>query len=59
MLLNGYEVIESQLTATPQEANRVQSRRLNPATHSTIGDALTRYRADYGPDAAIAMGERR
>jgi hypothetical protein len=52
-LSNGDEVIDSQLAATPQEANRVAIMMIASRDAFDIGDTLSCQQAENGEDAAV------
>jgi hypothetical protein len=47
------------MAGTLQEANRVAVMMIVSRDAFDVGDAFIRRRADYGPDATIAIGDRR
>jgi hypothetical protein len=47
------------MAGTLQEATRVAIMMIVSRDAFDVGDALTHRRADYGPDATIAIGDRR
>jgi hypothetical protein len=55
-LSNGNEVLDCQLAATPQEANRVAIMMIASRDAFDIGDTLTCRRADNGADATVVRG---
>ena len=56
ILSNGGEVLDSQLAATPQEANRIAIMMIASRDAFDIGDTLTCRRADDDRDAAVVRG---
>jgi hypothetical protein len=55
-LSNGDEVLDSQVAATPQEANRVAIMMIASRDAFDAGDTLTCRRADEGQSAAVLRG---
>jgi hypothetical protein len=55
-LSNGDEVLDSQVAATPQEANRVAIMMIASRDAFDAGDTLTCRRADEGQSATIVPG---
>jgi hypothetical protein len=55
-LSNGDEVLDSQVAATPQEANRVGIMMLASRDAFDAGDTLTCRRADEGRSATLVPG---
>jgi hypothetical protein len=55
-LSNEGNVLDSQLAATPQEANRVAIMMIASRDAFDIGDTLTCQRAEDGQDAAVVRG---
>jgi hypothetical protein len=56
ILSNWGEVLDTQLAATPQEANRIAIMMIASRDAFDIGDTLTCQRADEGPNAAVVRG---
>jgi hypothetical protein len=52
-LSNGNDVLDTQLAATPQEANRVAIMMIASRDAFDIGDTLTCQQAEDGPNAAV------
>jgi hypothetical protein len=55
-LTNGDEVLDSQVVATPQEANRVAIMMIASRNAFDVGDTLTCRRADEGQSATVLPG---
>ncbi len=55
-LSNGDDVLDSQVAATPQEANRVAIMMIASRDAFDAGDTLTCRRADDGRDAPLVPG---
>ena len=55
-LANGDEVLDSQVAATPQEANRVAIMMIASRDAFDVGDTLTCRRADEGQSATVLRG---
>jgi len=55
-LTNGDDVLDSQVAATPQEANRIGIMMLASRDAFDAGDTLTCRRADEGQSATIVPG---
>ena len=55
-LSNAEEVLDSQVAATPQEANRVAIMMIASRDAFDAGDTLTCRRADEGQSAAVLRG---
>jgi hypothetical protein len=55
-LSNGDAVLDSQVAATPQEANRVAIMMIASRDAFDAGDTLTCRRADEGQSAAVLRG---
>ncbi len=55
-LSNGDDVLDSQVAATPQEANRIGIMMLASRDAFDAGDTLTCRRADEGQFAAVLQG---
>ena len=58
ILSNGGEVLDSQLAATPQEANRVAIMIIASRDAFDIGDTLTCQQATEGQDITLAKADR-
>jgi hypothetical protein len=56
ILSNGDEVLDSQMAATPQEANRVAIMMIASRDAFDAGDTLTCRRADEGRSATLVPG---
>jgi hypothetical protein len=55
-LSNGDEVLDSQVAASPQEANRIAIMMIASRDAFDVGDTLTCRRADKGRSATIVPG---
>ena len=55
-LTNGDDVLDSQVAATPQEANRIAIMMIASRDAFDAGDTLTCRRADEGQSATIVPG---
>jgi len=55
-LTNGGEVLDSQVAATPQEANRIAIMMIASRDAFDAGDTLTCRRADEGRSATLVPG---
>ncbi len=55
-LSNNSEVLDTQIAATPREANRVGIMMLASRDELHVGDTLTCRRADEPPSAALVPG---
>jgi hypothetical protein len=55
-LSNGDDILDSQVAATPQEANRVGIMMLASRDAFDAGDTLTCRRADEAPSATVVPG---
>jgi hypothetical protein len=55
-LSNGDDVLDSQVAATPQEANRVAIMMIASRDAFDAGDTLTCRRADVGQSATVLRG---
>jgi hypothetical protein len=56
ILSNGDDVLDSQVAATPQEANRIAIMMIASRDAFDAGDTLTCRRADEGQSATIVPG---